>query len=275
MISNPEVNRTLATLRKAEFGFLGVIVEKLTDKFSSLSLYKTVHEICTSYGFSFNSFEVGWIYYFRCSRIFIFPSFMHYVSKSNWNQLSKTRFCIPTKDWWIRSFPVKNIMQNLRDFLFLLYSYPISTASEQILFCINRYYYMLIPSWYLDISFLQIKNWIRNWRVNVSLSMWLYTVRIRTRINFMQNLGSRALVGVVQDHFFRWPMLKGYLYLSIWDMIWSTDCVGLANSNRYGQGKYTEKEVFSDLISQWSGSVSPFSYDEPLNYWHQSYILFL
>ena len=32
MISNPEVNRTLATLRKAEFGFLGVIVEKLTDK---------------------------------------------------------------------------------------------------------------------------------------------------------------------------------------------------------------------------------------------------
>jgi mitogen-activated protein kinase kinase kinase 1 len=32
VISNPEVNRTLATLRKAEFGFLGVIVEKLTDK---------------------------------------------------------------------------------------------------------------------------------------------------------------------------------------------------------------------------------------------------
>jgi hypothetical protein len=59
MISNPEVNHTLATLRKAEFGFLGVIVEKLTDKLSSLSLYKTVHEIFTSYGFSFNFFEVG------------------------------------------------------------------------------------------------------------------------------------------------------------------------------------------------------------------------
>ena len=59
MISNPEVNSTLATLRKAEFGFLGVIVEKLTDKFSSLSLYKTVHEICTSYGFSFNFFFVS------------------------------------------------------------------------------------------------------------------------------------------------------------------------------------------------------------------------
>ena len=58
MISNPEVNRTLATLRKAEFGFLGVIVEKLTDKSPLLSLYRTVHEIFTSYGSSFNSFEV-------------------------------------------------------------------------------------------------------------------------------------------------------------------------------------------------------------------------
>jgi hypothetical protein len=59
VISNPEVNRTLETLRKVEFGFLGVIVENLTDKLSSLSLYKTVHEICTSYDFSFNFFEVG------------------------------------------------------------------------------------------------------------------------------------------------------------------------------------------------------------------------
>lgn len=58
MISNPEVNRTLATLRKAEFGFLGVIVEKLTDKSPLLPLYRTVHEIFASYGSSFNSFEV-------------------------------------------------------------------------------------------------------------------------------------------------------------------------------------------------------------------------
>ena len=57
MISNPEVKRTLATLRKAEFGFLGVIVEKLTDKSPLLPLYRTVHEIFTSYGSSFNSFE--------------------------------------------------------------------------------------------------------------------------------------------------------------------------------------------------------------------------
>ena len=58
MISNPEVNRTLATLRKAELGFLGLIVEKSTDKSPFLSLYRTVHEIFTSYGSSFNSFEV-------------------------------------------------------------------------------------------------------------------------------------------------------------------------------------------------------------------------
>lgn len=58
MISNPEVNCTLATLRKAEFGFLGVIVEKLTDKSPLLPLYRTIHEIFTSYGSSFNSFEV-------------------------------------------------------------------------------------------------------------------------------------------------------------------------------------------------------------------------
>ena len=52
MISNPEVKRTLATLRKAEFGFLGVIVEKLTDKSPLLPLYRTVHEIFISYGSS-------------------------------------------------------------------------------------------------------------------------------------------------------------------------------------------------------------------------------
>ena len=165
-------------------------------------------------------------------------------------------------------------MQNLRDSLFLLYSHPISTVPEEILFLydMNRHYYMLIPSWYLDISFLQITNWIRNWRVNVSLSMWLYTVRIRAGINFMKDLGFRALVGVVQDHFddLCWRIYI-YIYLR-YDLI---DCVRPANSNRYGRGKYTEKEVIFDLISQWSGPVSPFSYDELMNCWHQSYILFL
>ena len=167
-------------------------------------------------------------------------------------------------------------MQNLRDSLFLLYSHPISTVPEEILFLydMNRHYYMLIPSWYLDISFLQITNWIRNWRVNVSLSMWLYTVRIRAGINFMKDLGFRALVGVVQDHFddLCWRI---YIYIYIYLRYDLIDCVRPANSNRYGGGKYTEKEVIFDLISQWSGPVSPFSYDELMNCWHQSYILFL
>lgn len=79
MISNPEVNRTLATLRKAEFGFLGVIVDKLTDKSPLLSLYRTVHEIFTSYGSSFNSFEV--IFFVRES-----PPFFHSVPKSHSDQ---------------------------------------------------------------------------------------------------------------------------------------------------------------------------------------------
>lgn len=53
MISNPEVNLTLATLRKAEFGFFGVVVKKLTKKLPLMLLYKTVHEVFISYGFSF------------------------------------------------------------------------------------------------------------------------------------------------------------------------------------------------------------------------------
>ena len=48
----------MTTLRKVEFGFLEVIVEKLTDKSHLPPLYKIVHEIFTSYEFLFNSFEV-------------------------------------------------------------------------------------------------------------------------------------------------------------------------------------------------------------------------
>lgn len=82
MISNPEVNRTLATLRKAEFGFLGVVVEKLTDKLPLLSLYKTVHEIFTSYGFSFDSFEVEEIGFFSLFEN-LHILFLDYVPRSN------------------------------------------------------------------------------------------------------------------------------------------------------------------------------------------------
>ena len=59
MILNPEVNHTLATLCKAEFGFLGVKVEKLIDKSPLLPLYRTAHENFISYSSSFNSFEVS------------------------------------------------------------------------------------------------------------------------------------------------------------------------------------------------------------------------
>ncbi len=62
MISNPDVNLTLATLRRAEFGFFGVVVTKLTKKLPLMSLYKTVHEIFTSYGFSFKSQKNIYIY---------------------------------------------------------------------------------------------------------------------------------------------------------------------------------------------------------------------
>ncbi|PVH38366.1 hypothetical protein PAHAL_5G244100 [Panicum hallii] len=77
VISNPEVNRTLATVRKAELGFLGLIVEKSTYKSFLLSLYRTVHEIFTSYGSSFNYFE-GILFLVRES-----PPFFHSVPKTN------------------------------------------------------------------------------------------------------------------------------------------------------------------------------------------------
>lgn len=52
--SNPEVNRTLATLRNAELGFLGVVVEKSTNGLvTPLSLYRTVNGTSIPYGSSF------------------------------------------------------------------------------------------------------------------------------------------------------------------------------------------------------------------------------
>ena len=43
----------LSLIKKAEFGFFGVVVKKLTKKLPLMLLYKTVHEIFISYGFSF------------------------------------------------------------------------------------------------------------------------------------------------------------------------------------------------------------------------------
>lgn len=69
------MRRTLATLRRAEFGFFGVVVLKLTNKLPKLSLYKTVHETFTSYGSSW--FEnttykrIRLIDYYSCSTEFL------------------------------------------------------------------------------------------------------------------------------------------------------------------------------------------------------------
>lgn len=42
---------------------------------------------------------------------------------------------------------------------------------DNLFFCINQYYYMLIFSWYLDISFLQIKSQIG---FKIDGLMWAY-----------------------------------------------------------------------------------------------------
>jgi hypothetical protein len=122
VISNPEVKRTLATLRKAEFGFLGVIVEKLTDKSPLLPLYRTVHEIFISYGSSFNSFEViGSFSSFEN----LFPSSTPFrrVTRTNsvtfsfiWNLGSSTLLIYLFFYYFSLSF--------LFLFLFLFYSFP-------------------------------------------------------------------------------------------------------------------------------------------------------
>jgi hypothetical protein len=164
-------------------------------------------------------------------------------------------------------------MQNLRDFLFLLYSHPISTASEEILFCMNRHYEMLIPSWYLEISFLQIQIGFE-----IDGLMWAYPCGY-TLFEFEQESISWKILAFVlwlgSSKIISMTYVEGYIYIYIYLRYDLIDCVRPANSNRYGRGKYTEKEVIFDLISQWSGPVSPFSYDELMNCWHQSYILFL
>ena len=102
-------------------------------------------------------------------------------------------------DWF---FDQKYYVKPSAFFLFL-YPYSIGTAFESIenlFFCMNRYYYIPIPSRYLP---RKIPNWIQNWRVGVSLSMQLCTLQIG--INFLKDPGFRALVS--RPRSFRWPML--------------------------------------------------------------------
>lgn len=119
MISNPEVNRTLATLRKAEFGFLGVIVEKLTDKSPLLSLYRTVHEIFTSYGSSFNSFEViGSFSSFENLLPYSTPS--RRVTKTNSVTFSCSNWTLSIYDQRGRLFFLPNICGSNHDLIIII-----------------------------------------------------------------------------------------------------------------------------------------------------------
>ena len=193
MISNPEVNRTLATLRKAEFGFLGVIVEKLTDKPPLLPLYRTVHEIFTSYGSSFNSFEFigsfsasenplpsstlsrrvtrtnlvtfsssnGTLSIFDSSprrRLFSLPN----ICGSNHDPIIRTRDLL-NEGYEINliDFSIKTkVLCEIFGFFLFLYPYPVGAESiENLFFCMNRSYSIPIPSRYLP---RKISNWIPN-----------------------------------------------------------------------------------------------------------------
>ena len=158
-------------------------------------------------------------------------------------------------------------MWNLRFFPFLD-PYPIGTVFESIenlFFCMNRYYSIPIPSRYLP---RKISNWIPNWRVSVSLSMRLCTLRMG--ILFLKDPGFRALVGL-RDPFDDLCCVEGI-------SIWSDRLCKARGSNGTGESihKYTEKTVLFYYISIFYsisirlvlvsdlGSVSPFFRDELL-----------
>ena len=120
------------------------------------------------------------------------------------------------------------------DFFVFLYPYLVSIAFESIenpffCICMNRYYYIPIPSRYLP---RKIPNWIPNWRVSVSLSMRLCTLRIG--IHFLKDPGFRALVGL-RDPFDDLCYIEG---ISIW-----SDRLRKARGSN-GTGKSIQKRQF-------------------------------
>jgi len=147
-------------------------------------------------------------------------------------------------------------------FFLFLYPYPVGTAFESIenlFFCMNRYYYIPIPSRYLP---RKIPNWIiTNWRVSVSLSMRLCTLRIG--IHFLKDSDFRALVGL-RDPFDDLCCVEG---ISIW-----SDRLRKARGNKR-TGESIQKRQFFSIILVFSirlvlvsdpGSASPFFRDELL-----------
>ena len=132
-------------------------------------------------------------------------------------------------------------------FFLFLYPYPVGTAFEfesieNLFFCIcinvsNRYYYIPIPSRYLP---RKIPNCISNWRVSVSLSMWLCTLRIG--IHFLKDPGFRALVGL-WDPFNDLCCVEG---ISIW-----SDRLRKARGSN-GTGESIQKRQFFSIILAFS-----------------------
>lgn len=123
----------------------------------------------------------------------------------------------------------------------------------------NRYYYIPIPFRYLP---RKIPNCIiPNWRVSVSLSMRLCTLRIG--IHFLKDPGFRALVGL-RDPFDDLCCVEG---ISIW-----SDRLRKAHGSKR-TGESIQKRQFFSIILVFSirlvfvsdpGSVSPFFRDELL-----------
>ena len=98
---------------------------------------------------------------------------------------------------------------------------------------INRYYYIPIPSRYLP---RKIPKWIPNWRVSVSLSMRLCTLRMG--IHFLKDPGFRALVGL-RDPFNDLCCVEG---ISIW-----SDRLRKARGSN-GTGESIQKRQFFSII---------------------------
>jgi hypothetical protein len=157
-------------------------------------------------------------------------------------------------------FSSKRTMWNLRFFplsLSLSHRYSVWINREPFLLylylffyiCMNQYYYIPIPSRYLP---RKILNWIPNWRVSVSVSMRLCTLRIG--ILFLKDPGFRALVGL-RDPFDDLCCVEG---ISIW-----SDRLRKARGSN-GTGESIQKVLFYSIRLVLVGSVSPFFRDELL-----------
>ena len=126
-----------------------------------------------------------------------------------------------------RSFSINSLAPHSSRIRKILFKFEFVHLESEFFyfFCLNRYYSIPIPSRYLS---RKISNWILNWRVSVSLSMRLCTLRIG--IHFLKDPGFRALVGLRDpfDDLCCYVVLKGYLYDPI-------DCVKPAVAREPGK----------------------------------------